>query len=56
MIRDAAREPEFLRGVLEYLAGDENLLIAFATETGLNPFDIPVARDVLARRHRPGAR
>jgi hypothetical protein len=56
MIRTAAREPDFLGGVLDYVAGDEALLIAFATATGLNPFDIPVARDVLLRRHPPGGR
>ena len=49
MIRAAARAPGFLGGVLDYLAGDEALLVAFATEAGINPFDIPMARDVLAR-------
>lgn len=53
MIRAAAREPEFLAGVLDYLAGDDALLAAFAAEAGINPFDIPVARDVLAGR-KPG--
>jgi hypothetical protein len=48
MIRAAAREPGFLRGVLDYVASDDDLLIAFATESGINPFDIPIARDVLA--------
>jgi hypothetical protein len=48
MIRAAAREPDFLRGVLDYVAGDDGLLVAFATETGINPFDIPIARDALA--------
>jgi hypothetical protein len=47
MIRAAAREPDFLVGVLDYMAGDDALLVAFATETGHNPFDIPIARDVL---------
>jgi hypothetical protein len=50
MIRAAARERDFLAGVLDYLAGDDTLLIAFATEAGINPFDIPIAGDVLARR------
>jgi len=50
MIRAAAREPDFLRGVLDYVASDDNLLVAFAAETGLNPFDIPAARDALGQR------
>ena len=51
MIRAAAREPDFLAGVLDYLAGDEALLVAFATAADINPFDIPVARDILAGRN-----
>jgi len=47
MIRAAAREPDFLRGVLDYVAGDDDLLIAFATEADINPFDVPIARDML---------
>jgi hypothetical protein len=50
MIRAAAGEPEFLAGVLEYIAGNDTLLVAFATASDINPFDIPVARDVLAGR------
>ena len=51
MIRDAAREPDFLRGVLDYVASDDDLLVAFATEAGINPFDIPIAQDVLEQSH-----
>ena len=51
MIRLAAREPDFLCGVLDYLASDDDLLVAFANETGVNPFDIPVARDVLGKQN-----
>ena len=36
-IRAAAQEPGFLVGVLDYLAGDERLLSAFAAETGNDP-------------------
>jgi hypothetical protein len=56
MVRLAAREPEFLAGVLDHVASDDALLVAFATEAEINPFDIPVARDVLSRRYLPGAR
>jgi hypothetical protein len=55
MIRAAARQPDFLGGVLDYMAGDDALLVAFSNETGRNPFDIPIARDVLrgaSRRRR----
>jgi hypothetical protein len=39
-IRAAAQEPGFLIGVLDYLAGDEHLLLAFAAETGREPGDV----------------
>jgi hypothetical protein len=47
-IRTAAREPGFLAGVLEYLAGDEALLLAFAAEAGLAPGEIDQARHILS--------
>ena len=47
-IRAAAREPGFLLGVLDHLAGDESLLLAFAGEGEINPEDVRVARSVLA--------
>jgi hypothetical protein len=47
-LRDAAREPRFLAGVLDYVAGDERLLLAFAEENSLAPEQIPRARDLLA--------
>ena len=46
-VRAAAREPGFLAGVLEYLTGDEPLLIAFATQLGVDPADIARAGTVL---------
>ena len=51
-IRAAAREPRFLAGVLDYLAADEALLVAFATDAGIDPFDIGVARNALGGRDR----
>jgi Protein of unknown function (DUF3572) len=47
-IREAAREPHFLAGVLDHVAGDERLLMAFATETAIDPSDVIPARDTLA--------
>jgi len=55
-IRAAAAEPDFLAGVLDYVAGNEALLIAFATDADINPFDVAVARDILSGQHRPGGR
>jgi hypothetical protein len=48
-IRDAAREPNFLTGVLEHILADENLLIAFAASTGLDPAEVARARQALGK-------
>jgi hypothetical protein len=47
-VRDAAREPRFLVGVLEHMLGDESLLLAFATSADVDPTAIGRARDALA--------
>jgi hypothetical protein len=47
-IRAAAAEPHFLLGVLDHLAGDEALLLAFAREHDIAPEGVAKARDVLA--------
>ena len=49
-LRKAAAEPTFLGAVLEYLAADEKLLIAFAESRNLPPEAILCARDALAGR------
>jgi hypothetical protein len=49
-IRDAAREANFLAGVLDHIAGDERLLLAFAEQAGINPAEIPRARTALEAR------
>ena len=46
-IRDAAREQNFLAGVLEHILADENLLIAFADSAGINPTEVARARQSL---------
>jgi Protein of unknown function (DUF3572) len=46
-IRDAAREPDFLAGVLEHMLADENLLIAFADSAGIDPAEVARARRML---------
>jgi hypothetical protein len=48
-IRDAAREPDFLAGVLEHILGDENLLIAFAERAGIDPPEMLRARQALGK-------
>lgn len=47
-IRDAAEEPGFLAGVLEFYMGDEALLLAFCENAGLRPTMIAAARFALA--------
>src|ERR1700722_4104851 len=47
-LRASARDPSFLLGVLDHVASDETLLLAFANENGIDPQDVGRARDVLA--------
>jgi hypothetical protein len=51
-LRAAAREQSFLLGVLDHVASDETLLLAFTNESGIDPEDVGRARDALA--DRPG--
>jgi hypothetical protein len=48
-IRDAARAPDFLAGVLEHMLSDENLLVAFADGAGIDPAEIARASHVLGK-------
>jgi hypothetical protein len=47
-IRQAAREPHFLAGVLDHIAADEPLLMAFTAENQFDPNEVIRARDALA--------
>ena len=47
-IRQAARERRFLAGVLEYVNGDEDLLVAFANYAEVDPAHVVAAEQVLA--------
>ncbi|MEX0751387.1 MAG: DUF3572 domain-containing protein [Xanthobacteraceae bacterium] len=47
-IRDAVKEPGFLAGVLDHLAADEALLVAFAEHVAIDPATVAAAREVLA--------
>jgi hypothetical protein len=51
-IRTAAREPQFLAGLLDYLVGDEQLLIGFANQNSLDPADVARACSALAAGSR----
>ena len=46
-IREAARDPHFLSGVLDHLASDEPLLLAFAQHAAIDPSEIERARAAL---------
>jgi hypothetical protein len=47
-IRAAARSPGFLAGVLDHLASEDALVVAFAAEAGIEPGEIEQARRALA--------
>lgn len=49
-IREAAQEPGFLAGVLEYVCAHQPLLLAFARESGLDPAEIERGLEALAGR------
>jgi len=46
-IRDAARDPQFLAGVLDYVAGNEPLLVDFAKYADLPPETVMIAVQAL---------
>jgi hypothetical protein len=56
-IRAAAGVPGFLAGILDYVCGDERLLVAFAGHAGVSPVEIESARRTLGggdwERHIP---
>ena len=47
-IRIAARDPDFLAGVLDYFSSDEALLVAFASSQDIDPAEFERARAALA--------
>ena len=46
-IRNAARDPSFLSGVLDHFSGNEPLLTAFAQHQGIDPTEVERARAAL---------
>jgi hypothetical protein len=51
-IRTVARDPGFLAAVLEHLASDEKLLIAFADQAGRRATEVTQARAAIGGGHR----
>jgi hypothetical protein len=49
-IRSAARERGFLAGVLDHIAGDEALLLAFCAQAGVRPEAVEGACEAIAGR------
>lgn len=49
-IRASAQEPQFLAGILDYLAADDRLALAFARYAAIDPHDIAAACAALGRR------
>ena len=49
-LRRAAADSGFLLGVMDYLVGDEALLLLFAADSGLTPEVVVAAHDRMARR------
>ncbi|MGB7975000.1 MAG: DUF3572 domain-containing protein [Roseiarcus sp.] len=50
-LRTAAADPAFLGSVLDYLVGDEKLLVEFAAAAGLKPEAVLRAHEALHRSH-----
>jgi hypothetical protein len=48
-LRQNANSTQILSAVLEYLTGDESLLLVFAASNGLEPTDIVPAQELLTR-------
>lgn len=51
-IRIVARDPGFLAAVLQHLASDEKLLIAFADQAGRGATEVTQARAAMGGEHR----
>jgi hypothetical protein len=51
-LRAAAGAPGFLLAVLDHIAGEESLLLAFSTAAGRDPRDIARAREILGGLQR----
>jgi len=49
VLREAAADPGFLMGVLDYFLSDEPLLIAYARHAGIPEHELAVARRALGR-------
>jgi len=52
-IREAAGEPGFLAGVLDFVLAHEPTLLGFAEASGINPAELPLARRALPSGDEP---
>lgn len=52
-LRTAARTPGFLAGLMDYVAGEEELLLAFAEDAGVRPESVMQARHLLSPTEFP---
>lgn len=52
-LRSLVGDPEFLGGVLDFLLGNEALLLAYAAEAGIPPETVALARRQLDRGRPP---
>jgi hypothetical protein len=48
-LRETAKMPEFQASILEYMMGDESLLLAFCQEAGIDPAIIAPAYVLISR-------
>ena len=46
-LRESAKQPDFLAGVLEHMLADESLLLAFADSASIDPAAVARARNAL---------
>jgi hypothetical protein len=47
-LRAAARSPDFLAGILDYIVSEEALIVGFARQEALRPEEVMAARHVLS--------
>lgn len=52
-LRAAAETPGFLAGLMDYVAADEELLLAFAEDAGVRPESVMQARHLLSPTEFP---
>ncbi len=54
-LREAAAQKDFAAGILAFILSDEELLLAFASQQGLEPKHIEAAHELLSPGFDPDA-